>query len=29
VPYSHAVLRGLSDAAYTDLWIKAEEEAED
>jgi hypothetical protein len=29
VPYSHAVLRGLSDAAYSDLWIKPEEELEE
>lgn len=25
VPYSHAVLRGLSDQAYSEMWIKSEE----
>lgn len=29
VPYSHAVLRGLSDQAYSELWIKPEETEDD
>lgn len=29
VPHSHAVLRGLSDMAYNELWIKPDEEALD
>lgn len=29
VPYSHAVLRGLSDMAYSELWIKPEQESFD
>lgn len=27
VPHSHAVLRGLSDMAYSELWIKPEQES--
>ena len=29
VPHSHAVLRGLSDVAYNELWIKPEQELTD
>ena len=29
VPHSHAVMRGLSDMAYSELWIKPEQEALD
>jgi len=29
VPYSHALLRGLSDQVYSELWIKPEQETDE